>query len=368
MKLKKMLGSILVIAMILATMGITVFGAEKVVKIGETEYSTLKEAISAAQSGDVIDLVGNTIEFAGKNNCIWIEGDITIQNGTIDLNDAEFGGNSMFYIGEGDKVTFKNVDFKGDGYSSAYGVIYTQNGEITVEDCSFELKNEKHSAGAVIKGNDPSVDKATINNCTFVLENPCSVMKNITIDMTDTTINAEVTDPTLVAGELKNHAFRNIYGTISNSTISAEGFESGIKNSNSQTLTVDGTSVITLKENDANLVLAANTTLNVAQTAVVSTQTALADDDTTVICDDTEVLGTQKSGGAVTSGNTEQKWCAYKFEISPKGNNITVTIDADGKESKSATKVIANIENSPIIIGVTAIGADNLASIAVATN
>ena len=60
MKLKKILASIICIAMVFGTMGITVFAAENVAKIGTVEYATLEDALAKVGEGDVvIELLDN---------------------------------------------------------------------------------------------------------------------------------------------------------------------------------------------------------------------------------------------------------------------------------------------------------------------
>ena len=53
--------------------------------IGNSYYMTLTNALDAAQNGDTIDLLDNTIELDGQTK---IDKDITITNGTFDITDA----------------------------------------------------------------------------------------------------------------------------------------------------------------------------------------------------------------------------------------------------------------------------------------
>ena len=218
--------------------------------IGNSYYMTLTNALDAAQDGDTIDLLDNTIALDGQTT---IDKDITIINGTFDITDAVCTTEGIIYI-DNKTVKFNNVDFVGSNFTSAFGVIFANhNANVTLDSCDFTLKNDRAPLGGTLKGNDNA--SFTVKNCTFDLENPSRVLTNITLDMSNTTINAYVTDPKRVAGDLNNHAFRNMVGSVENSTIAADGFETGIKN-DTGALIVDN-STITLKNsyNGANLVI-----------------------------------------------------------------------------------------------------------------
>lgn len=225
--------------------------------IGNSYYMTLADAVAAAQDGDTIDLLDNTIELDGQTT---IDKDVTITNGTFNITGANCTTEGIIYI-DNKTVEFNNVDFVGSNFTSAFGVIYANhNADVTLYNCDFTLKNDLAPSGGTLKGNDNA--SFTVKNCKFDLENPSRVLTNITLDMSDTTINAYVTDPARAAGDLNNHAFRNMVGSVENSTIAADGFETGIKN-DTGALIVDN-STITLKNsyNGANLVISGEARLS----------------------------------------------------------------------------------------------------------
>ena len=225
--------------------------------IGTTPYATLADAVAAAQDGDVIDLIGNTVQLDGQTT---IDKDVTITNGTFNITGANCTTEGIIYI-DNKTVEFNNVDFVGSNFTSAFGVIFANhNADVTLYNCDFTLKNDLAPSGGTLKGNDNA--SFTVKNCKFDLENPSRVLTNITLDMSDTTINAYVTDPARAAGDLNNHAFRNMVGSVENSTIAADGFETGIKN-DTGALIVDN-STITLKNsyNGANLVISGEARLS----------------------------------------------------------------------------------------------------------
>lgn len=219
--------------------------------IGSNLYSSLADALAAAQDGDTIDLLDNTIELDGQTT---IDKDITIINGTFDITDAVCTTEGIIYI-DNKTVEFNNVDFVGSNFTSAFGVIFANhNANVTLDSCDFTLKNDRAPLGGTLKGNDNA--SFTVKNCTFDLENPSRVLTNIKLDMSDTTINAYVTDSTRVAGDLNNHAFRNVYGKIKDSTIDVTGTETGLKNTDSGSLLITGKSNVSFTNTvDANIYL-----------------------------------------------------------------------------------------------------------------
>lgn len=219
--------------------------------IGNSYYMTLTNALDAAQNGDTIDLLDNTIALDGQTT---IDKDITITNGTFDITDAVCTTEGIIYIYDS-SVAFNNVDLTGSNFTSAFGVIYANhNADVTLDNCDFTLKNDLAPLGGTLKGNDSA--SFTVKNCTFDLENPSRVLTNIKLDMSDTTINAYVTDPTRTANHLNNHAFRNVYGKIKDSTIDVTGTETGLKNTDSGSLLITGKSNVSFTNTvDANIYL-----------------------------------------------------------------------------------------------------------------
>ena len=225
-------------------------------KIGDTYYATLTGAIEAAQAGDTIDLLGNVVDLPEVKG-LKITKDITIENGTVDITNGTWNGNSIIEVCGGTAgnpviAAFNDVDFVGDNYSSAFGVIYAHShGKVIINGCDFNLSNEKYSAGGVLKGNGVDVSAFDVTNSTFDLENPNRIIANATVNLESVKIDAVVTDDTLVVGEMNNHAFRNVVGNVNDTDIYVDGFETGIKN------TVDN-EVLTVTDSTIKVTNAAN--------------------------------------------------------------------------------------------------------------
>lgn len=214
----------------------------KTVKIGDAYYKTFEEALVAATGSDVIDLLGNVHKLDNTNKIVsGIE--LTIENGTFDISNTTWGGNSIFDVRNAANLTMNDVNFIGTRYSSAYGVIYAYDGStVTLNNCDFDLNAEDFAAGGVLKGNGVANSTFIVNNCNFELINPVSVIKNTTLQMSGTNIDAETLE-----GGIINNAFREISGTITDSKIYVIGFENGIKNDSvGGPLTINGDSVVKL--------------------------------------------------------------------------------------------------------------------------
>ena len=97
-----------------------------VAKIGETGYTTLSAAVSAATAGETITLIAD------------ITDDVTVnKNLTIDGTNNNYTGN-ILVTGKNIKVTVKNVNFiNGTGYAITTNTI----GSITVENCTVKNYN-----------------------------------------------------------------------------------------------------------------------------------------------------------------------------------------------------------------------------------
>lgn len=206
-----------------------------VAKVGDTYYQSFTEAVNAATDGDTIDLLGNVIlmKEAVPAKTVVINKDLTFKNGTLDLTGygtVTDAVNAIFEVIDGKNVTFEKVNFKGENYYSAFGVIYANAASnlttVTLKECNFNLTNDGRPEGGILKGNEPGNNsKFVINNCSFTLTDPVRVFANCTIEMKDSNVTATTTGNNLV-----DNAFRNVYGSISNSKISVNGFENGIKN------------------------------------------------------------------------------------------------------------------------------------------
>ncbi len=183
---RRVLSLIIAVIMILGTMGTVVFAEEQtgVAKIGETEYATFGEAMTAAKSAngavevEIYDKVTlnqslggsySTIKFVGKDTdaeiYLDVQGYITASEKIVAFEDLKLskssGGfitnagfmNVAFGVYDVNSVSYKNCVFSNGAYAS--------RGKTTFTNCTFYRSHDKYGLWAY--GN---VD-CTVDCCTF---------------------------------------------------------------------------------------------------------------------------------------------------------------------------------------------------------
>ena len=128
-KFKKVTATVLSAVMALSVMSFTAFAAEKTVaKIGDAEYATLAKAVKAAEDGDTIKLISDTLE-----NIVIAKG----QDITIDLNGFTLSGG-----------TDKNED--GENTANKDKPAILNNGTLTIKDSDGDgmIKRDDDGVGS----------------------------------------------------------------------------------------------------------------------------------------------------------------------------------------------------------------------------
>lgn len=237
----------------------------------ETAYKSLlytadefKAMITNAEAGSTIDLTGKTIVVDDQ---VVIRKNLTIKGGTFDINGITLSsGNGMIQT-QAD-VTFDGSSFVGKDYSSCYGVLYSGTGKMTLNNCTMNLENEKSDIGAVLKSD---------GNGTFVIKGGNFTWKNTVRGICNSMVEingANITATHETASE--EHFFRNVYGTIKNSTISATNFKNGIKNIDipedvtNKNLTVTDSTVTFTTMANKDIILGDGATLTIKNSTVTN--------------------------------------------------------------------------------------------------
>ena len=162
--------------------------AQTVAKIGEAEYATLSEAISAATSGAKVTLIGNAAE------------NVTVgKNLTIDGAGKQYTGTMT--ISKGYTVTVENVNFFDAGIDKG-----GSSGSLSVKGCTFD-GNNRHFYYAI---KTSGASKLTIENCTVkdysygFLYNSSSLtthsVKNVTVENCNYGVRMASTNTTNLVG------------------------------------------------------------------------------------------------------------------------------------------------------------------------
>lgn len=145
--MKKYLSIILALLMLISIVPMGTFAAEtNVAFIGETGFTTLGQAISAAKSGDVITLSSDVTENVTIEKSITLDGAGNDYTGKISLNKASVTIQNVDFIKgcvekakkttNGCNYTFRNCNFDGQGLNN-YALNLNLTGNILIEDCSF---------------------------------------------------------------------------------------------------------------------------------------------------------------------------------------------------------------------------------------
>ena len=133
-----------------------------VAKIDDAYYQTLDAAITAAKTGETIDLLGNTITIKDLpsdpvNGRRWFDTDgktLTIQNGTLDLTGANVTDAVFRLEKAGTHLVFDNVDIVKGSEGSVNYFVNLQNTDSSVKfnECDFNVVAGCHSVIANTSG------------------------------------------------------------------------------------------------------------------------------------------------------------------------------------------------------------------------
>lgn len=166
MKLKRILASILCVAMVLSTMSFAVFAEETnaVAKVGETYYSTLTEAMGKfnGRTVEVLCDIEEDIEgFWGVTLMTNVEGGVTITNTNtdwVDFDDVTVGAGvtvdiELPFSGDSENVILGTL-VAGDTYYHGYDATTTikDGGKVVVEGTTILRYNKNADSGIYIYG------------------------------------------------------------------------------------------------------------------------------------------------------------------------------------------------------------------------
>ena len=328
-------------------------------------YATLQAAVDAAEDNAVITILEDKEYSIGDFNF----GTVTIKaaEGVDVVFEVPNRGNSLPYTDADANVTFENITFdyypNGDYNGLQYNTVKynncTINGQIFLyaytsdifNKCTFN-QNSSNAYNVWTYG----AKAVEFNDCTFNSAGKSVFVYNeggngTALKVDDCEFNASAVVEGKAAIEIDSSLLKEGMAfdiDVENST--AIGFDNG---------SMSGNSLWNNKKGDKEEVTTQNST----------TQTALSaeNNSTTVTYGEKPVANVEKADGTVFADATDaKKWCAYKFEITPTGNSITVEVASEKGKLTSEPKPIANIDKATtVVIGVTAVGVESLDSITV---
>lgn len=330
MKLKRILASILCIAMVLSAMSTAVFAANATV----STYEELKSAIMAAQEGDeitltadiekteisrdydfepdvaiIINLNDHTLSLNGDN---LFSSDLTIKNGTVEAGPQTSTAFIWMYDDADlimDNVTLNAEDAK--GYSVISG---SANGTITFKDSIINVGDTDNSI------TDKSEATVVADARSLSLVNTDISATNVARGFVNCVVDIDADSTVTMEGNSKT-ALRNVSGVI-DGTVSITGCDYGIENDGAQELNCGANAVITISDSvESDILVGADASITIDPRAeVVYTSSEISGDVAVSIPNSFEIATYEELvafAELVNAGDTCQ------------GKVITLTADID---------------------------------------
>lgn len=336
-KIKRFLGVAFILVMAFVVMTTGAFAAEEtnVAKIGDTEYATLANAISAADAGNTITLLNNVNE------------NVTISKKlTIDGAGNQYTGKMT--ISNNKNVIIQDVEFVKGYINEEAGA----HGYLTVKDCSFDGVDKSIGYAITHRGGDALVIENTTakNYSTGMLYVPSAVTTITVADVEVSNVVAAFNISYSGDATFENVKFNNvtygihfqIYGsrtyTVKNSDLSGatNPFWFWDKSSNTHKVTVlfEGENTVPVFQNPipaGALKLAEGATLTAPEGLDVIT-----DVEDSYVAYNNGVYTVVENAKAAEVNGKEYKTLAEAIKAATKGD--TITLLSDVKESVTINK------------------------------
>ena len=309
-----------------------------VAKIGETKYESLEEAFAAAQAGDTIVLLADAtpalkrqsaitkasvIDLGGKTLTLTqydlYFGTTTFEHGTIVIapNTVKDTGTAVFWMFANQDITFDGVEIVATGFKGNYII-------------GLEGTN---SSASLINNSKITIANTACEDLTAVI---CDNGNGNIVTINDSTIN--------VANIVGRGYLGGTNGTITvdDSTINLDGVKEGFYLRAGQSLSIAGTSNVTITLNDTNGRYGINVTDKTATYTKAAEATVTASVYTPAPAFVAEVNGVgytdlqEAIKAAAPAGTVEilsditvDKWIMISQRLSI-GNGQIITLDMDG--------------------------------------
>ena len=341
-KTKKITSLVLAVMMVVSMLvvGTVAASAAAVAKIGETEYSTLVEALNAADDGDTVTVLadcggdgwvapqgrfnntGLTVDFGGHT--------YTVSGTPVGSSGTETNG---FQLLKGNKITFKNGAIYGDSYANRDLMRMIQNySDLTLDKMTVSMKGLYY-------------DQITVSTC-----NGNTVIKDSTISEPDFSWAGYQGASVLRGAAITMGTFasyESIGVTVTNSTINGDfkvtdenskdnfslNFESGTLNGdiilddNAQAAVDNAPATATVTKKDAVVQNVAKIG-NVGYTTLVAALNAATDGDTVTVLADCDGAGWVAAQGKFNNTGLNVDFNGHTYTVSgtPVGSSGTETI------------------------------------------
>ena len=240
----KLLGLLLVIAVVFSVFAIGAFAGESVhvansdaleaaVSNGTADYIVLDGDITTDDvlvfnANDTIDLNGHTLNLGKGNNVVAEKSNVTFTNGIVSFDgvnadtDGKTGFENIFNLtAAGANLTLKNMSLFGKDYYSEYGVFYfgaSTNSTLVVDNSDIFLANDTSVRGGVFKAGNTAATVIIKNGSNITVSDVQRGFTYVRTRITDSTVSISGTDATFEHGI---NASTEV--SISNSVVSISG-------------------------------------------------------------------------------------------------------------------------------------------------
>ena len=140
-----------------------------------SENTTLTDSLKVDSGKYIVDLNGHTLKFTKANNLFVNNANVTFKNGTINFDNIVANADCILGIGHygnRSKLTLDTVKLEANNYNSAFALIYLySDSELNIINSTLSAKNEKSTAGGVIKTASGTDGKINITDSTLNFEN-----------------------------------------------------------------------------------------------------------------------------------------------------------------------------------------------------
>ena len=240
----KLLGLLLVIAVVLSVFAVGVFAGESVhvadsdaleaaVSNGTADHIVLDGDITTDDvlvfnANDTIDLNGYTITLGKGNNVVAANKSVTVTNGYITISgvyadtDGKTGYENVFNLSAaGANLTLKDMILGGHDFYSEYGVFYfgaSTSSTLIVDNSEFYLSKDTSERGGVFKASNTAATVIIKNGSDININDIQRGFTYVTTRIIDSTVTITGTDATFEHGI---NACKEV--SISNSVVSISG-------------------------------------------------------------------------------------------------------------------------------------------------
>lgn len=218
---KRLMSWVLAAAMVVAMLPVSVLGAPvgNVAKIGDTEYATLDEAITAAEDGATIELLGD-VTTEGMN----LQKDLTITAaaGLTQKPVLTFDNEGIAIWGKA--LTFRNIDVIMNGIGATPYVEWKWMSVCASKDASLTLDNVNMTMDATGASGSPHAIYFCNNNILNIVNGSNLTIKNYPNDALewdggDGGYNVNITDSTFVSDHNRSGFTGTFVATITDSKV-----------------------------------------------------------------------------------------------------------------------------------------------------